>query len=68
MRKTVRLTERDLHRIVKRVIKEGVVVTAYAKNIPATGQKGTWDTNDDQLNIYDSTGRLIHAYGPNGVQ
>ena len=68
MGKVVRLTERDLNRLIKKVIKQGVVITAYAANIPADGQKGTWVTKDNELFIYDSTGKHIHTYGPEGIK
>ena len=57
MRKTVRLTERDLSRIVRRVMNEGVVPVAelpISELLKKEGQTGTWRVQNGAIEIFDS--------------
>ena len=57
MGKVVRLTERDLNRLVKRVMDEGVEIgditsVSTAKEIPSTVTQGTWKVVNGILYLY----------------
>jgi hypothetical protein len=67
MGKVVRLTERDLNKLIKRVMDEGVVIgdevsVSTAKEIPSTVTQGTWKVANGELNLYDPDGKAIIQY------
>jgi hypothetical protein len=65
MKKVVKLTESDLKRIVKRVMNEGVIVTAEpigtVSALPQGVAQGTWKLEGNNLHIFaDNGGQLGH--------
>jgi hypothetical protein len=57
MRRTVRLTERDLSRLVRRVIREGITeeIGAVPLSQVKDGTKGTYYVQNGKLIINDGT-------------
>jgi len=67
MGKVVRLTERDLNKLIKRVMDEGVVIgditsVSTAKEIPSTVTQGTWKVANGELYLYDPDGKVTIQY------
>ena len=64
MGKVVRLTERDLNRLIKKVIKEGVNVKAEpigtVSDLPQGATQGTWKLENNNLYLYIDNGFLGH--------
>ena len=71
MERTVRLTERDLSRIVTRVIKEGLIESSFGAKIVTNvsaptmgwpqkaGATGTWKEEDGAILLFDGSGKQI---------
>ena len=66
MGKVVRLTERDLNRLIKKVIKEGVIVTGEPTGtmsvLPQGAIQGTWRFENNRLYLFDDKGGMIGDY------
>lgn len=65
MGKVVKLTERDLNRLVKRVLKEGVTIETEpigtVSVLPQGVTQGTWKLEGNNLHIFaDNGGQLGH--------
>ena len=70
-----RLTERDLSRIVKRVINEGVPINlpyssvSVQKNLDShNGKTGTFKGESGKIELYDQSGKLLMVFVGTGAQ
>lgn len=67
MKRVVRLTEADLNRVVKRIIKEGVKIEVpEITSIAPTASSGTFkfDVNNG-LELFDAQGKSVGTYNWN---
>jgi hypothetical protein len=67
MKRIVRLTERDLTRIVKRVINEDIERYTLDEVLSSKmdGEKGTWRIEGGSLILNDGTDLEMHIVNPN---
>jgi len=73
MKRIVRLTERDLTRIVKHIVNEGVEFSSIIKtesNLNRwNGQTGTWSAKDGKIELKNSSDELTATvYGKGATQ